>query len=102
MDSDFKLVQKTGKYMAAQDNRSTQYPLFVIQNLNDDGEYVFSLRAGIFLTDIAAMQHLKENSHHYSDKARVYGIAAWRNPEMQAVMRQVIKAGEQEIPSHYA
>lgn len=124
MDDDFKTVQLTGKRMAEQDNRGTQYPLFVIQNRiqrqpgihedadgvdhDDDGnelpfkyEYVFDLQAGIFFTQHAALKHLTENAHHYN-KPKIYAVGAWRNPEMQAVMRSIIKAGDQEVPSHYA
>lgn len=130
MDDDFKRVQATGKRMATQDNRSTQYVLFVIrnrvkryvpdENFNFRGEgenyhdgyddelgapynYVmeFDLTPGVFFTEQAALQHLAENAHHYS-KPEVYGVGAWRNPEMQAVMRQIIKAGDQDVPSWYA
>lgn len=123
MDNDFKLVQQTGKRMATQNNRHTQYPLYAIQtrikrapsiyedasgtDIGDDGEelpfvyeHVFDLKAGIFLTEHAALQHIASNNYHY-DKPQVFCVSAWRNPEMQAVMRQIIKAGDEDVPSHY-
>lgn len=56
--------------------------------------------AGVFFTEMGCQTHIDTNKHHYNNP-RVYGIGAWRNYEMQAVMRQVIRAGEVEVPSHY-
>ena len=41
----------------------------------------------IFLTEEAANNHLKANSHHYSDKARIYVDHFWRDPEMELVYK---------------
>lgn len=130
MDDDFKRLKLTAERMVEQSNRATQYPLFVIrnrvkryvpdENFNFRGEgenyhdgyddelgapynYVmeFDLTAGVFFTEKAALQHLAENGHHY-DKPEVYVVGAWRNPEMQAVMRSIIKVDGQEVPTHYA
>ncbi len=57
-------------------------------------------QAGIFFTDVAAQLHIDQNSHHYSNP-RVYGIAAWRNPEMVSVQQHLIKLAGKELPSHY-
>lgn len=36
---------------------------------------------GMFLTHEAAMRHLKENAHHYSEEAHTYAMTAWRSSE---------------------
>lgn len=55
---------------------------------------------GIFFTAAACQQHIDENKHHYFEPS-VYGISAWRNPEMQAVQKYLIGLTGQELPSHY-
>lgn len=120
---DFKTITKTGENMLTQSNRGTQYPLFVIQDVerrsptihedpdgtdtDDDGneyEYVevkvFNLKAGVFFTEKAAQEHIDENSYHYT-KPTIYVVSAWRNPEMQALMRQTINIEGKDLPSHY-
>lgn len=57
-------------------------------------------KAGVFFTEVGCQMHIDANSYHYNNP-RVYGIGAWRNYEMQSVMRQIITTGEVEIPSHY-
>lgn len=61
----------------------------------------FNLKAGVFLTSEACDDHIKVNHYHYNNP-RSYGISAWRNYEMQAVMKHLIKdhAGL-ELPNHY-
>ena len=39
---------------------------------------------GLFFTAEAAQKHIDENSYHYT-KPIVYGVSAWRNPEIQRV-----------------
>lgn len=120
---DFKTVQKVGRTMAKQSNYHTQYPLFVIQvdykrqpgihedatgtelgEDNEELEYVtdqkFDLTAGVFFTVEACREHIAMNSYHY-DNPRPFCISAWRNPDMQAVMRQIINTATDEVPSHY-
>lgn len=58
-------------------------------------------RVGVFFTEKAATDHIIVNSYHYKNPS-VYAIAAWRNPEMVAVMQQIIKTTDKPIPSHYA
>lgn len=36
---------------------------------------------GVFLTHKAAQEHLKANSHHYSENAHTYALTAWRSNE---------------------
>lgn len=164
---DFSQVKATATEMVAQDNRGTQYPLFVVQvdkkayvNYRDDWEHKersnydgvdmddyrkllcarcrnhydekgdvpetclgekldgalecddeaywyynivddFDLMAGVFFTAKACDEHIKENHYHYSNP-RSYGVGAWRNPEMQAVMRTIIKVDGAEVPNYYA
>lgn len=164
---DFNLVKATAAEMLTQSNRSTQYPLFVVQvdekryvnylddwehkersnydgvdmadyrktlcarcrnrydekgevpekclseNINgasecDDEAYfyynivdAFDLMAGAFFTAKACDDHIKENHYHYNN-GRSYGVGAWRNPEMQAVMRTIIKVDGAEVPNYYA
>lgn len=38
---------------------------------------------GMFLTHEAAIEHLKKNAHHYSDKAHTYAKTAWRSEEAE-------------------
>lgn len=152
-------IKTIGAELATQDNRSTQYPLFVVQvdekqyvNYLDSWEHkervnldavdfdefykdlcsscrqlfdnddelqddcntcasdsfwyyniagAFDLQAGVFLTAKACDEHIASNHYHYN-KPRSYGISAWRNYEMQAVMQHLIKAAGKEVPSHYA
>jgi len=154
LKADFKTITETGENMIKQDNRATQYPLFVIQDqirkwvevdadydererteeikeyflcnlchtLSADDkelppecemceedafdhyvlEWEFKIsQAGVFFTENAIDTHIAENRHHYRNP-RSYVISAWRNPEMQALMRQTVNIGGKVIPSHYA
>lgn len=147
------MIDEIGKEMAVQDNRATQYPLFVVisdieravpdgcgeskrkdldaidsdllcedcsKKYNEDKDLpehcIYcdddcfwncevsqepDLRAGVFFTAKACQEHIDLNSYHYKNP-KVYGIGAWRNPEMVAVMSDLIMnhAGK-ELPSHY-
>lgn len=46
---------------------------------------------GAFLTKRSAEEHLKENSHHYSQNAKVYVDYAWRNPELKKLLEIIEK-----------
>jgi hypothetical protein len=148
------ILKDIGIEMAQQDNRATQYPLFVVMEdvhryvdyhddwdrkeridpdylkenvmcnrclnlLNNTGEVPddcddcsdeafayykleeeVNVNAGVFFTAKACDLHIKDNHYHYNN-ARSYGISAWRNPEMQAVMQSLIKGARQKVPSHY-
>jgi hypothetical protein len=144
------IIKAIGEEMNRQDNRATQYPLYVVQEtkeevthedfsdyeicVNVDGEKmdeeslcedcesafelknpcvgcgfkqrlpvkeerVFALRAGVFLTAKACDEHIAANRHHYTDP-KSYAISAWRNEEMQNVMRFVSSQGG-DIASFY-
>jgi hypothetical protein len=40
----------------------------------------------MFLTQIDAENHLRENYYHYSDDAHTYAMTAWRNPRMDKLI----------------
>ena len=40
----------------------------------------------MFLTKQEAKDHLKHNSHHYSDKAHTYAMTAWRSPKVARLL----------------
>jgi hypothetical protein len=63
-------------------------------------EWVHRDDAGVFFTEKACNDHIAANSHHYRI-VRSYVISAWRNPEMQEVMKMILKLTGDEIPSHY-
>ncbi len=41
---------------------------------------------GAFLTHKSAEEHLQSNSHHYSEKAKVYVSYGWRNPLLEQLL----------------
>lgn len=41
----------------------------------------------MFLTQKAAEEHLKRNSHHYSGDAHTYAMTAWRSPEVDRLWK---------------
>lgn len=151
--NDEDMVKTLGVIMAHQDNRATQYPLYVIRAeerqyveagndyderervedtnevdlcrsctalYDDDKElpeecgdcdpeafdhykivtYFAVDQAGVFFTEQGCQSHIDANSYHYRNPT-VYGIGAWRNYEMQSVMRHLITNGGEKIPSHY-
>ena len=61
----------------------------LIEALKEIEEYEFSVYEyqevavdkGMFLTHEAAIEHLKRNDYHYSDKAHTYAQTAWRSQE---------------------
>jgi hypothetical protein len=144
------LVELTEK-LIRQDNRATQYPLFVIQidkkaygdsswcsdaerkedydrNLmcgncqekwdknidvpdyceDCDGdcfvwfnvEQEFDLNSGVFLTAEACEEHIRRNHYHYTNP-KSYAVSAWRNPEMQEILKILFTLTDREIPSCY-
>ena len=48
---------------------------------------------GAFLTKEAALTHLKDNKHHYTDKVHTYAMTAWRNPEFEQLINILKKLG---------
>ncbi len=61
----------------------------LVEELKDVDTYNFTVMqykevakdSGMFLTHDAAIEHLKNNSHHYSDNAHTYAHTAWRSKE---------------------
>ncbi len=150
LQEDEKFLLELGQKMNAQDNRATQFPLFVIQHTvqvpayhhemeydgkerkDDDcddliceecrlleempdncekcdpkcfnyykNEEQFDLEAGVFLTAEACDEHIKLNSYHYHHP-KSYGIGAWRNPEMQNLLRILSKnASSDRVPKDF-
>ena len=41
----------------------------------------------MFLTQKAAEEHLRENSHHYSEDAHTYAMTSWRNSETEILWK---------------
>lgn len=41
----------------------------------------------MFLTQKAAEEHLRANSHHYSEDAHTYAMTSWRNPETEKLWK---------------
>jgi len=151
-DEDFKFLEELAKEMHSQNNRSTQYPMFCIQETvkdhvpsecadgksriedsdgdlckecsskyEDDGDIPDDcddcddecfwhwrkedkLSAGdtcTFFTAKACEEHIASNNYHYS-KPVSFGVCAWRNYEMQNVMKFILSNfGKKEIPSQY-
>lgn len=58
------------------------------------------LKAGVFFTAKAAQAHIDDNHYHY-EKPQVYGISAWRNPEMVKVQQHLIKQSGNKVPGYY-
>ncbi len=60
------------------------------------GHYEKELK-NAFLTMKSAEQHLKENSHHYHEKAHVYVSYCWRNPELERLLDIIEKFDMEEL-----
>lgn len=60
------------------------------------GHYERELK-NAFLTMKSAEQHLKENSHHYHEKAHVYVSYGWRNPELENLLNIIEKFDMEEL-----
>lgn len=41
----------------------------------------------MFLTKQEAKNHLKNNAHHYSNKAHTYAMTAWRSPKVERLLK---------------
>jgi len=60
-----------------------------------DSEYIliyereesFIVPNTFFLTKREAKEHLKNNSHHYTDKAHTYAMTAWRSGQVRELYR---------------
>jgi len=142
--------------MLEQDNRGTQYPLFVVRHttkvfvegadydgeqrkdgdlldittlctsclaLREEGEVlpdecgechieaydyyknkaVIDTRAGYFFTEQACEQHILQNNYHYEKDAHSYVVSAWRNPELVAVMQNILTQHTpyKDLPNYY-
>lgn len=59
------------------------------------GHYERELK-NAFLTMKSAEEHLKENSHHYHEKAHVYVSYGWRNPELEKLLNIIEKFDMEE------
>lgn len=60
----------------------------------------FDLKAGVFLTAEACDDHIKANKYHYN-KPQSYAVSAWRNPEMQTIVKFLSKLPNGEAKSCY-
>lgn len=60
-----------------------------------DKKYHNEYKNGFFTWD-ACRAHLKSNYYHYSGKARAFASHAWRNPEMDAVVKLLKSIAQQE------
>jgi len=108
-----KPLIELSKKMNEQNNRSTQLPLFVVQEYvpvrwDDDGEVLeedwkFNLQAGVFLTGDACDQHIKAKSYRYAKKTRSYGISAYNSYEMGKVLEYIssLSTEDGKAVSHY-
>lgn len=47
-----------------------------------------------FFTEKACRQHIEENQHHYKKPTRDYITGAWRNPEMDIVVKLLMLLGQ--------
>ncbi len=63
-------------------------------------EKVFNLKAGVFFTEKACLEHIEANKYHYNNPV-CFCISAWRNEEMQTIMQDILKCTNKEIPNHY-
>lgn len=149
-----KYIDEIALEMVKQNNRATQYPLFVVMETvevcvpdsqadgshrkdDDDGidpnylcedclklaqkeedlpdwcndcdsECFWSYRKderpnllpGVFFTAKACQEHIDSNKYHYTHP-KVFGVGAWRNPEMVEVMHNLIERVRAVPPSHY-
>lgn len=51
---------------------------------------VFNHRGAFFFTAQACNEHIEANRHHYNATAHSYAISAYHNPELRAVMVELI------------
>ena len=40
-----------------------------------------------FLTKREAIEHIKANHYHYTDKVHTYGMTAWRSPQVERLFK---------------
>lgn len=67
---------------------------YVLEHHNANGyfsivdckEEEFIVPNTMFLTKKSAQSHIKNNSHHYTNKAHTYAMTAWRSPEVALVI----------------
>lgn len=64
---------------------------FILENFNDNGFFgkVYMKEVSeissdtMFITQEDALNHLKLNNYHYSNKAHIYAMTAWRSPSVE-------------------
>lgn len=70
------------------------------QKLNEEITLVYSQNQEVyknfFFTWDACREHIRQNQHHYTEKAHAYADHAWRNPEMSAVIKMLKLISKQE------
>lgn len=83
------------------ENNIDEYGIDEIAQIYEDsgfnvcyGTYKRELK-GAFLTMKAAEEHLKNNSHHYSERAKVCVSYAWRNPEIEKLLTIIEKFADE-------
>jgi len=52
---------------------------------------------GIFFTEEAAKTHLRCNNYHYTPSVRIFGVHAWRNPEMELIFKIILNHEAKDI-----
>lgn len=65
-----------------------------LENLNEDGYFAeapikkesYIVPDTMFLTKADAVNHLKENAHHYTSDAHIYAMTAWRSPTVERLL----------------
>lgn len=87
---------EVGLKMNTQDNRSTAWPLFVVEEKVDifnpetgekvDDEWRASLEHGVFLTAKACDLYIEGRRYDFRNQVRSYGISAYRSKETARLM----------------
>ncbi|MGN4637214.1 hypothetical protein [Bacillus cereus group sp. MYBK34-1] len=79
---------------------------YVEDNLNDSGYFstAFVKKEGfivpdtMFLTKEEAKRHLELNNYHYTSKAHIYAMTAWRAPKVERLLK-ILKTFDWELIS---
>ncbi|MDK8188808.1 hypothetical protein QP794_01760 [Paenibacillus sp. UMB7766-LJ446] len=56
-------------------------------SLHPEREEHFVRENTMFLTKEEAKLHIKQNSHHYSNRAHTYAMTAWRAPKVERLLK---------------
>ena len=92
---DIRFLKQLAHQLKNQDTRGTAKPvIYNIAYMNDSGERELK---NAFLTLNAAEEHLKENSHHYNKNAHTYVSCAWRNTELEKLIKILEKFDLEEL-----